>query len=96
VLVGEAAQRKGLLLAERLRDALPLLRLETHCGGGSFKSQFKKADKSGAQMALILGEEEVSKGSVGIKFLRQEAEQLLLPQAEAEAFLAEYLANCDF
>jgi len=96
VLVGEAAQRKGLLLAERLRDALPLLRLETHCGGGSFKSQFKKADKSGAQMALILGEEEVSKGAVGIKFLRREAEQLLLPQVEAEAFLAEYLANCDF
>jgi histidyl-tRNA synthetase len=96
VLVGEAAQRKGLLLAERLRDALPLLRLETHCGGGSFKSQFKKADKSAAQMALILGEEEVSKGSISIKFLRREAEQLLLPQAEAEAFLAEYLANCDF
>lgn len=96
VLVGEAAQRQGLLLAERLRDALPLLRLETHCGGGSFKSQFKKADKSGARLALILGEEEVGNGTIGIKFLREEAEQLLMPQAEAEAFLADYLAKCDF
>ena len=96
VLVGEAAQRQGLLLAERLRDVLPLLRLETHCGGGSFKSQFKKADKSGARLALILGEEEVGNGTIGIKFLREEAEQLLMPQAEAEAFLADYLAKCDF
>ena len=103
VLVGDAAQQQGLLLAERLRDALPLLRLETHCGGGSFKSQFKKADKSGARLALILGEEEVSNAAIGIKFLRKgsrdgagEAEQLMLPQAEAEVFLAEYLAKCDF
>ena len=96
VLVGEAAQKQGLLLAERLRDALPLLRLETHCGGGSFKSQFKKADKSGARLALILGEEEVANGTIGIKFLREEAEQLLMAQAEAETFLADYLAKCDF
>jgi len=96
VLVGDAAQRQGLLLAERLRDALPLLRIETHCGGGSFKSQFKKADKSGARLALILGEEEVDNGSIGIKFLREEAEQLSLSQAEAEAFLGDYLAKCDF
>lgn len=95
VLVGDAAQQQGLLLAERLRDALPLLRLETHCGGGSFKSQFKKADKSGARLALILGEDEVANGALGIKFLREEAEQQLLAQAQAEAFLAEYLAKCD-
>ncbi len=93
VLVGEVAQQKGLLLAEQLRDALPLLRLETHCGGGSFKSQFKKADKSGAPLALILGEDEVANGTLGIKFLREEAEQLLLEQAQAEAFLADYLAK---
>ena len=96
VLVGDAAQQQGLVLAERLRDALPLLRLETHCGGGSFKSQFKKADKSGARLALILGEEEVGNATVGIKFLREEAEQLLMAQTEAEEFLAEYLAKCDF
>jgi len=95
VLVGEAAQQRGLLLAERLRDALPLLRLETHCGGGSFKSQFKKADRSGARLALILGDEEVSNNSVGLKYLREEAEQKSLSQAEVEQFLAEYLAKSD-
>ncbi len=96
VLVGDAAQQQGLLLAEQLRDTLPLLRLETHCGGGSFKSQFKKADKSGARLALVLGEDEVSNGTIGIKFLREEAEQQVLKQAQAEEFLADYLAKCDF
>ncbi|MFO7594045.1 MAG: histidine--tRNA ligase [Pseudomonadota bacterium] len=91
VQVGEAAQRHGLLLAEKLRDALPLLRLEAHCGGGSFKSQFKKADKSGAPLALILGEEEVANGTLGIKFLREEAEQKLLSQEEAIEYLAGFL-----
>jgi histidyl-tRNA synthetase len=95
VLVGEAAQREGLLLAEQLRDALPQLRLESHCGGGSFKSQFKKADKSGAPLALILGEEEVAKGVIGIKFLREEQQQLLLAREPAIDFLASYLAECD-
>ncbi len=96
VLVGDAAQQQGLLLAEQLRDTLPLLRLETHCGGGSFKSQFKKADKSGARLALVLGEDEVANGTIGIKFLREEAEQKVLKQAQAEEFLADYLAKCDF
>jgi histidyl-tRNA synthetase len=91
VQVGESAQRQGLLLAEQLRDAIPLLRLETHCGGGSFKSQFKKADKSGAPLALILGDEEVANGTLGIKFLREEAEQKLLSQQDAISFLSGYL-----
>jgi histidyl-tRNA synthetase len=95
VLMGEAAQQRGLLLAEQLRDALPLLRIETHCGGGSFKSQFKKADKSGARLALILGEEELNNNRVGVKFLREEAEQQLLSQEEVVQFLADYLASTD-
>jgi len=95
VLMGEAAQQRGLLLAERLRDALPLLRLETHCGGGSFKSQFKKADKSGARLALILGDEELANNNVGVKFLREEAEQQLLTQDGVVQFLAGYLARSD-
>ncbi len=95
VLVGEAAQQRGLPLAERLRDALPLLRLETHCGGGSFKSQFKKADKSGARLALILGEEEINNTRIGVKYLREEAEQQLLSQDEVVQFLADYLAKSD-
>jgi histidyl-tRNA synthetase len=91
VLLGEQAQRQGLLLAEQLRDALPGLRIETHCGGGSFKSQFKKADRSGARLALILGEAECEQGTLGIKPLRGEGEQLQLAQQEAAAWLRDYL-----
>ncbi len=80
VLVGEAAQAEGLVLAERLREAQPGLRLVTHCGGGSFKSQFKRADKSGARVALVLGEDEVAQGTVGVKYLREDREQETLPQ----------------
>ncbi|MCF6354743.1 MAG: histidine--tRNA ligase [Candidatus Polarisedimenticolaceae bacterium] len=75
VLMGDEPQRQGLLLAEQLRDQLPGLRLLTHCGGGGFKSQFKKADRSGARYALILGEDELAKGVVGIKNLREQSEQ---------------------
>lgn len=67
VVVGEQAAEKSVLLAEQIRDALPGFRLISHCGGGSFKSQFKRADRSGARWTLILGEEEVAKQVVGVK-----------------------------
>lgn len=67
VAVGELAAEKSILLAEQIRDALPGFRLISHCGGGSFKSQFKRADRSGARWTLILGEEEVAKQVVGVK-----------------------------
>ncbi len=75
VLVGEEPQRQGLVLAERLRDQIPGLRLLTNCGGGSFKSQFKKADRSGAQYALVIGEDELQRGVAGVKPLRDSSEQ---------------------
>lgn len=75
VLVGEEPQRQGLILAERLRDQIPGLRLLTNCGGGSFKSQFKKADRSGARYALVLGDAELQRGVVGVKPLRDDSEQ---------------------
>lgn len=81
VAVGDV-QTRALALAESLRTELPYLRLVTHMGGGSFKSQMKKADKSGAQLALILGEDEAAKGEVGIKPLRTDAEQQQVPQAQ--------------
>ena len=87
VMVGEAAQAAGPQLAETLRDRLPALRMLCHCGGGSFKSQFKKADRSGARYALILGEEELNRGVIGIKPLRDDSEQ----QQVGLAGLAEYL-----
>ncbi len=75
VLVGDKSQSSGMMLAEKLRNDVPGLRLITHCGGGSFKSQFKKADRSGAQIALVLGEDELERGVIGVKQLRQEAPQ---------------------
>lgn len=80
VAVGDVVA-PSLSLAEVLRDALPYLSVQTHCGGGSFKSQMKKADKSGATIALILGEDEVKAGQVTVKFLREQTEQQTLDQA---------------
>ncbi|WP_229805177.1 histidine--tRNA ligase [Saccharospirillum salsuginis] len=75
IMAGSAAEEAGMALAEQLRSDVPGLRVQSHCGGGSFKSQMKKADKSGARIALILGEQEVQDRTVGIKFLREEKEQ---------------------
>ncbi|HYN76380.1 MAG TPA: histidine--tRNA ligase [Lamprocystis sp. (in: g-proteobacteria)] len=87
VAVGERAQREAPVLAERLRDAAPSLRVMTHCGGGSFKSQFKRADKSGARYALVVGDDELDRGALGVKPLREEAEQLEMTLQQAAAFL---------
>ncbi|MCH8846371.1 MAG: histidine--tRNA ligase [Proteobacteria bacterium] len=78
----------GLKLAELLRDQLPHLRLTTHCGGGSFKSQFKRADKSGALFGLILGSEEVENQTVGLKSLRDKSEQETIPWGNIGKILA--------
>ncbi len=75
VAVGDAAGRQALLLAERLRSESPGLSIEVNGGGGSFKSQFKRADKSGARLAVILGDEELSQRQAGLKNLREDAEQ---------------------
>lgn len=88
ITVGDAPQRQGLALAERLRDSLPMLRLRMNCGGGGFKAQFRRADQSGARFALVLGENEAATGTVAIKPLRAaEGEQLTLPGDQ----VAEYL-----
>ncbi|MEJ2464900.1 MAG: histidine--tRNA ligase [Candidatus Thiodiazotropha sp.] len=76
IAMGEAAQQRAMQLAESLRDQLPGLRLIVHCGGGSFKSQFKKADKSNARYALVLGDDELARGEAGLKPLREAGEQL--------------------
>ncbi|NQY27778.1 MAG: histidine--tRNA ligase [Piscirickettsiaceae bacterium] len=67
VAVGEASAKQAALLAEQLRDQIPQLKLISHCGGGSFKSQFKRADRSGARWTLILGEDEIAQQVVGVK-----------------------------
>jgi histidyl-tRNA synthetase len=76
VLGDDAYAADALLLAESLRDAESNWRISCHCGGGSIKSQMKKADKSGAQAALIIGEQEYTERTVTIKPLRQQTEQM--------------------
>ncbi|MCU5785916.1 histidine--tRNA ligase [Alloalcanivorax marinus] len=83
-----AVQAQALTLAERLRDALPGVGIQCHCGGGGFKSQMKKADRSGARYALILGEDEVAAGQVAVKPLREQDEQQQLNQNEVADWLA--------
>lgn len=87
VTVGAAAELAGLVLAESLRDALPGLRLQVNGGGGQFKNQLKRADRCGATWALILGDQEVADGSIGVKALREDEEQIRLPRAHLTEWL---------
>jgi len=82
---GERATRTGLALVERLRDDLPVLAFEMNQGGGNFKAQFRRADRSGARLALILGDNELERGVASLKPLRQEGEQIECPLAELAA-----------
>ena len=75
-------QAKAIALAEQVRDAMPFLRVVGHCGGGSFKNQLKRADKSGAMLALIVGESEAAEGSVTIKYLRRDEPQKNVPDSD--------------
>lgn len=87
---GQGVQSAAMQLAEKLRDEAPELRLMTNFGGGNFKKQFARADKWGARVALVLGEDEVKAGQVVIKDLRR-GEQQTLDQAEAAAVLRSLL-----
>jgi histidyl-tRNA synthetase len=89
VMAGEAGETSALVLAEQLRDAMPELRLLTNATGGSLKSQFKRADKSGARYALVIGDIEAAEGTVALKPLRGEGEQ----ESMAQSALAERLAE---
>jgi histidyl-tRNA synthetase len=75
VTVGDRARRRGFAIAEALRTQVPALRLAMDCTGGGFKAQLKRADRSGARLALIVGEDEVGSGNVGLKPLRTEQPQ---------------------
>ncbi|MDP1772726.1 MAG: histidine--tRNA ligase [Methylobacter sp.] len=91
IRVGETAEQEGMRFAETIRNEIPGLKLQVNCGGGSFKSQFKKADKSGAEFAIILGDDEVSRGEVSVKPLRNsEQEQQNMTQQQAITFLIEH------
>ena len=84
---------EALVLADDLRSQCPNIRIESHCGGGSFKSQIKKADKSGATVALILGEDEVASATAGVKFLREEKPQQTVAQTDLANLLTNYFID---
>ena len=91
VVASEQAMSAAMSLAEKLRDELPQLRLLMHCGGGSLKSQFKKADKSGAQIALIMGESELDQQRISVKNLRNEDPQQEVAWSELTATVRKQL-----
>ncbi|MEW8539245.1 MAG: histidine--tRNA ligase [Candidatus Thiodiazotropha endolucinida] len=91
VMMGDRASREGVLLAERLRSALPTLRLISHCGGGTFKNQLKKTDRSQARYALVLGEDEVARREIGLKPMRSEGKQEQIALSQLETRLAELI-----
>jgi histidyl-tRNA synthetase len=88
---GEGTLERGVVLAEELRDKVAGIRVELNLGGGSFKSQMKRADKSGAEFALILGEQELADGCIGIKPLRSTDEQTSVALDELAETLARQL-----
>jgi histidyl-tRNA synthetase len=88
VMAGAQGARAGLAAAERLRDALPWLRLETDLGGGSFKAQFKRADRSGARVAIVIGDDEAARGMAAVKHLRGTGAQEDCPLTDLPARLA--------
>jgi histidyl-tRNA synthetase len=91
VMAGEGAIEGGLLLAERLRDQLADLRIQCNLGGGSFKAQFKRADRSGAPLALVLGEDELNEGRATIKHLRDQSSQQQIGLDDIESWFKNYL-----
>ena len=88
---GEGTQSAAMRLAEKIRDAYPQVKLTTNYGGGNFKKQFARADKWGARVALVLGENEMNAGQVNVKNL-QSGDQQTLAQDDVAAFLASMLA----
>jgi histidyl-tRNA synthetase len=71
VAQGEVPLRAAMRLAEMLRQSMPTRRIELNLGGGNFKAQFRRADRSGAPLALVLGEDELARGVVQLKPLRE-------------------------
>lgn len=92
VAVGNAAEQRAFSLVEELRNDVEGIRIELNLGGGSFKSQLKRADKSNAKYALILGEQELAEGNIGLKPLRSADEQISVVMDELAATLAARLA----
>jgi histidyl-tRNA synthetase len=87
IMLGDDVEITANGLAEQWRDQVPDIRLQCHCGGGNMKKQMKRADKSGAQIALILGEDEIAQQMVTVKYLRGQQEQQSLPLEQVASLL---------
>jgi histidyl-tRNA synthetase len=87
VAVGDASARSAQRLTERLRDQLPGSEVVLGCGGGSLKAQLKRADRSGARLALIIGEDELAAEVVAVKYLREDREQQRVPETQLIALI---------
>ena len=90
VASGQRAELEALRLAERLRDALPGRGVMLNLGGGNFKTQFRRADRSGARLALILGDAELDRGVAAVKTLRGEGGQTDCPLSELPTRIASW------
>ncbi|HEV2701634.1 MAG TPA: histidine--tRNA ligase [Steroidobacteraceae bacterium] len=95
VVNGERAALEGGRIVELLRDSLPHRRFELNLGGGNFKAQFRRADRSRAALALIIGEDELARGMVALKPLRLEAGQSECPMAQLPAQIEAALRAAD-
>ena len=91
---GAAGERAGIAVAEQVRDALgPKVRVALNVGGGKPGAQFKRADKSGASLALVIGDDEAAAGTVQVKFLREDRPQRVIPRSELGQELASLLTG---
>ena len=93
VAVGKNSTDSALKLAYDLRAGIPALRLLSNLNGGSFKTQFKRADRSGALLAMVLGEDEIRDGNITVKFLRGGDERLVLDINEAGNWIRKYIES---
>ena len=89
--MGRTAELESVKIAEQLRTAIPGVKIVTHCGGGNFKKQMKRADKSGASFALILGDNEIEQQVVVLKNLREDKPQESIPMASLTAVIEQLM-----
>jgi len=93
IMVGEDAWQQGMMLSEKIHTLFPEIRVQSDYTGGGFKNQFKRANKSGARIALIIGEDEIHQQAVSLKYLREDRPQCTLPVAEIEQHLLNALVE---
>ncbi|WP_025821987.1 histidine--tRNA ligase [Shewanella marina] len=89
--MGDSCRIEAIKVAQELRKAMPDLKVMSHCGGGNFKKQMKRADKSGAAIALIIGESELENNQVAVKHLRNNNEQIMVARMDLVTVIAELI-----